>query len=73
MRKNPDIGIREMKNSVSLFTDYGSVTAILDKDGDVLLSTSSDPKPVLTIPQLKQFTGAVLALHAEQTLKEKDQ
>ena len=74
MKRPPEqTGLRDGPNeysSVSFLTEYGDVTAIVDHDGDVLLSTSVDPRPVLTIEQFTQFHGAVKALHVEQT-KEK--
>ena len=60
-------GVRERANSVTFLTEYADLAAIVDGDGDVLISASSDPKPVLTIDQFTQFHGAVKALHAEQT------
>jgi len=70
-RPREQTGLREqLNNSVSFITEYADVTGIVDADGDVLLSTSVDPCPVLTIDQFTQFYGAVKALHAEQT-KEK--
>lgn len=67
-RPREQTGLREqLNNSVSFLTEYGDVTAIVDHDGDVLLSTSVDPRPVLTIEQFTQFHGAVKALHVEQT------
>ena len=67
-RPREQTGLREQpNNSVSFLTEYADVTAIVDHDGDVLLSTSVNPRPVLTIDQFTQFHGAVKALHVEQT------
>ena len=66
-RAQENIGILEAGNSVSFLTDYGDVTAIVENDGDILLSTSEEVRPTLSLKQFTQFFGAVKALHAEQT------
>jgi len=62
-------GVRELNNSISFLTQWADLTAILDDEGDLLLSTSDDVRPTLTIEQFTQFYGAVMALHAEQLNK----
>ena len=71
-RTQEQTGIIEAGNSVSLLTEYADVTAIVEPDGDILVSTSEDVRPTLTLDQLTSFYGAVKALHAEQTNNEKD-
>ena len=63
--------IIEAGNSVSILTEYADVTAIVESDGDILLSTSEDVRPTLTLSELTTFYGAVKALHTEKT-NEKD-
>ena len=62
-------GVRELNNSISFLTQWADLTAILDDEGDLLLSTSDDVRPTLTIEQFTQFYVAVMALHAEQLNK----
>lgn len=58
-------GITDSDNSVSFLTEYASITAIVESDGDILLVTSDDVRPTLTLDQLTLFYGAVKALHDE--------
>ena len=50
-----------------MITEYADVTAIVESDGDILLSTSEDVRPTLTLNELTTFYGAVKALHTEKT------
>jgi hypothetical protein len=64
-------GIRAVNNSVSFMTQWAHVTAIVDEEGDVLLSTSYDVRPTLSFEELTQFYGAVKALKDELKTNEK--
>ena len=66
-RPQEKTGIIEAGNSVSYLTEYADVTAIIEPDGDVLISTSEDVRPTLTLDQFTSFYGAVKALHANRT------
>jgi len=70
-RTQEQTGIIEAGHSVSFLTEYADVTAIIESDGDILLSTSEDVRPTLTLDQLTSFYGAVKALHATQTKGDK--
>ena len=54
-RTQEQTGIIESGNSVSLLTEYADVTAIVEPDGDILVSTSEDVRPTLTLDQLTSF------------------
>ena len=64
-RRKSQTGIYQRDNLVAYKTRWADVTAIMDEDGDVLLTTSIEARPVLTINELKEFFGAVMALHCE--------
>ena len=64
-RRKSQTGIYQRDNILSYKTRWADLTAIMDDDGDVLLTTSIEARPVLTINELKEFFGAVMALHCE--------
>ena len=72
-RRKSQTGIYQRDNLVAYKTRWADVTAIMDDDGDVLLTTSIEARPVLTTHELREFYGAVMALSSEmQNKKAKD-